>query len=96
VTAVVGVALSVALIAMPFIGMAQRFGWFGGHLSDPEWLGSWPLLPVELFAGALLFTLLMHLARGIGRMHALFAKALLVTRDGPVADEAASVPLAAV
>jgi uncharacterized membrane protein len=96
VTAVVGVTLSVALIATPFIGMAQRFGWFGGYLTvDPEWLGSWPMLPVELFAGALLFTLLMHLARGAVRMHALFAKALLVARDGPAIDEAASVPLAA-
>lgn len=96
VTAVVGVALSVALIAMPFIGMAQRFGWFGGHLTvNPEWLGSWPMLPLELFAGALLFTLLMHLARGVGRIHALFAKALLVTRDGPALEAGVLLPQAA-
>ena len=53
------------------------------------------LLPVELFAGALLFTLLMHLARGVGRIHALFAKALLVTRDGPASEAAAPLPHAA-
>ena len=40
-----------------------------------------PLLlvaPLLMLLGVLLLTLLMHLARGIGRLHALFAKALLV------------------
>lgn len=94
--AVAGLAISTAIITMPFTGMAMHFGWFGGNVSvNPAWLGSWPMMPVELCAGALLFTLLMHLARGIGRMHALFAKALLVPRDGSVADAAAPLPLVA-
>jgi uncharacterized membrane protein len=96
VTAVTGVALSVAIMAMPLAGMAMRWGWFGGHLTvHPEWLGSWPMLPVELCAGVLLFTLLMHLARGVGRLHAAFAKALLVARDGPAAEAATPLPLPA-
>jgi len=52
-------------------------------------------LPVELLASALLFTLLMHLARGIGRVHARFAKTLLVAREGGAAAEAAPLPVAA-
>ena len=31
-----------------------------------------------VLTGVLLLTLLMHLARGIGRLHAMYAKALLV------------------
>jgi hypothetical protein len=30
-------------------------------------------------AGVVLLTLLMHLARGVGRLHAMYAKALLVS-----------------
>jgi hypothetical protein len=37
----------------------------------------------------------MHLARGIGRVHALFAKSLLVRRDAPAASEESALPLAA-
>jgi hypothetical protein len=36
--------------------------------------------PLMVLAGVLLLTLLMHLARGIGRLHARYAKALLVAR----------------
>jgi hypothetical protein len=32
-----------------------------------------------VLAGVVLLTLLMHLARGIGRLHAMYAKALLVS-----------------
>lgn len=96
VTAIAGLSISLALLAMPFFGMAQRFGWFGGHLaSNPAWLDSWPMLPIELLCGILLFTLLMHLARGIGRVHALLAKTLLVTREGAEAPETSPLPLAA-
>jgi hypothetical protein len=44
----------------------------------------------------LLLTLLMHLARGVGRMHARFAKALLVAREASAVDAAAPLPQAAV
>ena len=39
--------------------------------------GVWAL-PLMVLTGVLLLTLLMHLARGIGRLHAMYAKALLV------------------
>lgn len=97
VTAVAFVAISVGIFTMPFAGMAMRFGWFGGQFTiNPPWLGSWPMLPIELCAGALLLTLLMHLARGVGRMHARFAKALLVAREASAVDAAAPLPQAAV
>jgi hypothetical protein len=35
-------------------------------------------LPLLVLAGVLLLTLLMHLARGVGHLHPLYAKALLV------------------
>ncbi len=44
---------------------------------SPAWLGILWGVPLML-VGILLLTLLMHLARGIGRLHALYAKALLV------------------
>ena len=47
------------------------------HLS-PAWLESLWALPFMMLAGVLLLTLLMHVARGIGRLHAMYAKALLV------------------
>ena len=96
VTAIAGLSISLALLAMPFFGIAQRFGWFGGHLaSNPAWLDSWPMLPIELLCGILLFTLFMHLARAIGRVHALLAKTLLVPREVPAAPETSPLPLAA-
>jgi hypothetical protein len=45
----------------------------------PEWLDN-PLGYIVCgILGVLILTLLMHLARGIGRLHARAAKALLVT-----------------
>jgi hypothetical protein len=35
--------------------------------------------PLLVSAGVLLLRALMHLARGIGRLHAMYAKALLVS-----------------
>lgn len=35
-------------------------------------------MPLKVLAGVLLLTLLMHVARGVGRLHAMYAKALLV------------------
>jgi hypothetical protein len=40
---------------------------------------------VMVLAGVLLLTLLMHLARGVGRLHSMYAKALLVARTAPLA-----------
>jgi hypothetical protein len=45
---------------------------------NPYWLGSLWVLPFMMAAGVLLLTVLMHLARGVGQLHAQIAKALLV------------------
>src|SRR6202167_687590 len=86
VIAVVGVSLSLALIFSPLIDAAGYYGWFGqpGEVYwSPQWLGSAFMQPLMVLAGVLLLTLLMHLARGIGRLHALYAKALLVAPTAP-------------
>jgi uncharacterized membrane protein len=84
--AVTGLALSVALIAAPFLVAADAIGLasadFGGVqlFGEPieNWHDSWPGLILMAVAGVGLLTLLMHLARGVGRVHARIAKALLV------------------
>jgi hypothetical protein len=40
-------------------------------------------MPLMVLAGVVLQTLLMHLARGVGRLHAMYAKALLVAPTAP-------------
>jgi uncharacterized membrane protein len=81
VMAVVGLSVSLAFIFAPLIATAGRFDWFGippDVHTNPAWLGSLWALPLMVLTGVLLLTLLMHLARGIGRLHAMYAKALLV------------------
>jgi uncharacterized membrane protein len=81
VIAVVGLSLSLAFTFAPLGELANRYGWFAQpgdvHLSPP-WLDSFWGVPLMMLAGILLLTLLMHLARGVGRLHAMYAKALLV------------------
>jgi uncharacterized membrane protein len=98
VTAVVGLSVSLAFIAVPIAATLSLAGWFGvggveifSH-AQPEWLfDSGLAVPVLGVAGALLLTSLMHLARGVGRLHAMFAKTMLVARAAPAtADVAAS------
>jgi uncharacterized membrane protein len=82
VMAVVGLSTSLAFIFAPLVAMAGRYGWFGipdGAYTNPAWLGSLWALPLTVGVGVLLLTLLMHLARGVGRLHAMYAKALLVS-----------------
>jgi uncharacterized membrane protein len=86
VIAVVGLSVSLAFIFAPLVELAGRFGWFGlphDLHSNPAWLDSPWLMPFLVVVGVLLLTLLMHLARGIGRLHAMYAKALLVARTAP-------------
>ena len=92
VIAVVGLSVSLSFIALPFLAALSQAGWFG--LSgvevfsqiQPEWLfDSGLAIPVLGVAGVLLLTSLMHLARGIGRLHAMFAKSMLVARTAPSA-----------
>jgi hypothetical protein len=81
VVAVVGLSISLSFIFAPLIELQNYYGWFG-HAGDvafsPEWLNSLWVLPFLMLVGVLLLTLLMHLARGVGRLHAMYAKALLV------------------
>lgn len=81
VIAVVGLSVSLSFIFAPLVQLAGVHGWFvepGTLHLNPEWLGSPWALPFVMLVGVLLLTLLMHLARGVGRLHALYAKALLV------------------
>lgn len=82
VIAVVGLTVSLSLILAPLVGVADHIGILSTdyvHVS-PEWIGALWALPFLFAAGVLLLTLLMHVARAIGRLHAAFAKALLVAR----------------
>jgi hypothetical protein len=61
--------------------------------AQPQWLfDSGIAIPLMALLGALLLTSLLHLARAVGRMHARFAKSLLVARAGTSATAAAQSP----
>jgi hypothetical protein len=78
--------MSLAFIFAPTIEFASRYSWFGlpdDLHSSPAWLGTVWAMPFLVLLGVLLLTLVMHLARGIGRLHAMYAKALLVARTAP-------------
>jgi uncharacterized membrane protein len=88
VTATVGLSIGVNLVLAPFAVLGENLGWIDadargipfalGHhvmrLTTHSWIGS-----LFMFAiGVVVLTLLMHIARAIGRGHARLAKALLV------------------
>jgi uncharacterized membrane protein len=96
VIAVAGLSVSLSLIALPIVGVLARAGWFGMggveafSTAQPEWAFDTGLgIPILGLAGLLLLTSLVHLARGIGRLHALFAKTMLVARTASSAPDAA-------
>jgi hypothetical protein len=73
--AVTALALSLGIAAIPFV---QAFGgtalwWFGTEYVLPLWTA-----PLTIAFGLLLLVATMHLARGVGRLHASLAKHLLV------------------
>ncbi|HEY2676368.1 MAG TPA: sensor domain-containing protein [Steroidobacteraceae bacterium] len=90
VIAVAGLSVSLSFIALPIVAVCARAGLFGmsgieifSH-AQPEWLFESGLaVPVLGVLGVLVLTTLMHVARGIGRLHAMYAKALLVARVAP-------------
>jgi uncharacterized membrane protein len=95
VIAVAGLAVSLTFIALPITVVLAQAGWFGmGGVevfsdAQPEWIFNTGLaIPLLGLAGVLLLTSVMHLARGIGRLHAMFAKSMLVARTGPSPAEA--------
>ena len=82
VVAVVGLSLSLAFTFAPLIYLADHYGWFyqpGNMHMSPAWLESLWAVPFMMLTGILLLTLVMHVARGVGRLHAMYAKALLVS-----------------
>jgi uncharacterized membrane protein len=87
VLAVAGLSVSLSLTALPIIGVLAQAGWFGMggvevfSTAQPEWVFHTGFgIPLLGLAGLLLLTSLMHLARGIGRLQATFAKSMLVAR----------------
>jgi uncharacterized membrane protein len=86
VLAIVGVSVSLTLIAAPVIETIRALGGLdpgsvlgrGGIHIEPEWLSSPGGLLLCFVAGVVLLTLTLHASRGITRGHAAFAKAMLV------------------
>jgi uncharacterized membrane protein len=104
VLAVAGLSISLTLIALPITVVLSQAGWFGITASEifataqPEWIFNTGLaIPILGLAGLLLLTSLMHLARGIGRLHAMYAKSMLVARvaSGPAETAESGAALAA-
>lgn len=79
--AVTGLSVGLALTFAPLFEIARRMGLVEistDLIIEPAWLASAFMLPVCVIAGVLLVTLLMHAARFVGRVHARFAKHMLV------------------
>jgi uncharacterized membrane protein len=104
VLAVAGLSISLSFIALPLAVVLSQAGWFGiGGIevfehAQPEWIFRTGFgIPILGVAGVLLLTSLMHLARGIGRLHAMYAKSMLVARaaSGPAETAEAATAVAA-
>ena len=90
--AVTALAVSLSLIFAPVTELLMRLGWLrpmlwgngdwqvSGLNFSPAWIGTTWLLPLWILAGVLLLTTFLHLARGTAKLHAHFAKAMLVAR----------------
>jgi hypothetical protein len=81
VVALVGIALGGALVAAPFLAIAQYFGWIindGQSVVHPDILTTPVGGIIAIASGVLIFTALMHAARGVGRLQVALARALLV------------------
>ena len=82
-------AVSLSFIAAPIVKLAAVLGhWdIGTCVGGPEWLcssvdwlGGWGGATVLCLLGLLLFFALLHVVRGLGHLHGLLAKHLLVRR----------------
>jgi uncharacterized membrane protein len=94
VLALVGLTVSLALTVLPIAGILALADWFGPGgvevFSDaqPYWVFHTGFgIPLLGLGGLVLLTSVMHLARGIGRLQATFAKSMLVARAGSDAAE---------
>jgi uncharacterized membrane protein len=91
--AVLGLVLSCAFIVAPVFDVGLHYDWFpslSGHVRmNPAWL--WDSLwtvPLVMCLGVLLLTAFLHLAKGVGKLHASFAKTLLVRAAAGTAADA--------
>lgn len=87
--AVTVLSIALAFIAAPFAYLLDRHGHLriGDPGSDLYWtLSGWEL-PLLFVAGVLLLFVLLHAARGIGRLHGQLAKHLLVRVSDAPADQ---------
>ena len=74
--AVIALTLTLAVAGLPIAGLFNEgysFWWFGMPYDVPLWL-----LPISLAVGVLMLVLLLHAARGLGRVHGAIAKHFLV------------------
>jgi hypothetical protein len=81
VIAIFGISLGGALVVGPFLVLAQTVGWDindGQSLVQPAILAAPLVSPFTIALGVLIFTALMHAARGLGRAQVALARALLV------------------
>jgi uncharacterized membrane protein len=76
-------AIGISFIAVPFLklwDLVTGHEYWVRHIHIyGDWLDNWVGYVLFGLAGILIVTALMHLARGIGRVHGRMAKALLVT-----------------
>jgi len=78
VVAVVGLFVGIACIVAPIVGILGHFDLTHATI-EPAWLATPPVVVAMAFIGVVVLTTFMHVARGIGRLHARVAKRLLVT-----------------
>jgi uncharacterized membrane protein len=84
-TAIVGIALSIGLMAGPFVVMLSEMGVIhesGIYFDGEQFLPPLVALPLSFLAGVILLFTLLHIARGIGRFQGAVAKHLLVKSAG--------------
>jgi uncharacterized membrane protein len=81
VIAITGITTGLALIVGPFLVFAQYLGWDvnnGISVMQPEILAAPLVSPFTIALGVLIITVLMHAARGLGKIQVALARALLV------------------
>lgn len=79
--AVAGLATATALLLSPLALLGYENGWITVESDLTSLPGPWTVV-AACIAGALLWTLLLHVARWTGRLHGAFAKHLLVAPAG--------------
>jgi uncharacterized membrane protein len=88
VVAVTMLSVGVSFLLVPPVGIAQRLGWwvpwreFGAIAFSPAWIDTPAGWVFDVVFGLIILTTLLHLARGVTRIHARAAKVLLVQQGG--------------